>query len=36
MWNRISAANKNIACQYPNDADESITPGRAGAAEDAG
>jgi branched-chain amino acid transport system substrate-binding protein len=21
MWNRISAANKNIACQYPDDAD---------------
>jgi len=21
MWNRMSAANKNIACQYPNDAD---------------
>jgi branched-chain amino acid transport system substrate-binding protein len=21
MWNRIPAANKNVACQYPNDAD---------------
>jgi ABC-type branched-subunit amino acid transport system substrate-binding protein len=21
MWNRISAANKDIACQYPDDAD---------------